>query len=151
MPPKRKRSTKKAPAKKTQRTDALDLVETMARLQFGPADIAIATELPASDPDVATAYQRGRLKGETDVRKMLMQMAVNGSAPAQKMVLDLIAANRHDRPDGEPAGHTEDVAAALAHLAPLDLAPDGTPLAELCRLAALRIIELAGRLAPETP
>jgi hypothetical protein len=62
----------------------------------------------------------------------LLDLYRTPAAPPQKEIVD--------RPSPEASASAE-VAAARAHLAPLGLGNEKTPLAELCRLAVLRIIE----------
>jgi hypothetical protein len=132
----------------------LEVIEEFARLMFGPADVAIGAEVDESqirdDPPSRAAYNRGRLAAQARVRKMILTMAESGSAPAQKMVLDLAKANKLEEVAGPPAVDA-DAASARAHLTGgvyLPGANDESSLAELARLAVLRIVELEGLAAP---
>ena len=66
-------------------------ISEMAMLQFTDKEIATITQL---DPDVlvqgySSDIDRGRLLAEAEVRKSVLQMAKQGSTPAQKQFMDL--------------------------------------------------------------
>ncbi len=74
-------------------------VEIYASLMFTKEEIAVILEVdPAElvvllqDHDSVTfkAFQRGRLKGEAEVRKGIFDLAQNGSSPAQTFAMKLI-------------------------------------------------------------
>ena len=76
-------------------------VQEMAGLFFSPEDIAVnlgynedqtldfvqAVELKLG-LQIVTAYLSGRLKSEIELRKSIKQAALNGSNPAQQMMLN---------------------------------------------------------------
>ena len=65
----------------------LETVESMAELQFTPEEIAIIIDKNVDvfeKEEFEKAYFRGRLKAQADVRKSILQMAKQGSSPAQK-------------------------------------------------------------------
>lgn len=66
--------------------EVLRHVEDMARLQFSPEEVAIICGIPSgamrASEDIATAFLRGRLKAQAEVRQALVSMAVQGSTPA---------------------------------------------------------------------
>ena len=81
-----------------------EAVEELASLQFSPEDVAIIAEFDATEFDtdevLAAAYMRGRLKAQGEVRRAVLQMAKQGSTPAQKQFMQLIeddAASGHSR------------------------------------------------------
>ena len=82
--------------------EQLSEIEEMARLFFSPVDIAVnlcmddeETEFFASSVESrntrcypAVAYLRGWLSAEITLRKAIQQAALNGSSPAQQMMLN---------------------------------------------------------------
>jgi hypothetical protein len=77
----------------------LEEIEKLAALQFSPREVAIILQVDEEDfsdhveihGDVRLRYQRGRLKASAEVRMAILTQAKNGSSPAQKQMLDLIA------------------------------------------------------------
>lgn len=77
----------------------LKLIEELASYFFTPREIAIMVEM---DPDNVmdlmcaqgnefyTAFQRGKLQSEMELRKSIIRLARAGSSPAQTMSLDLL-------------------------------------------------------------
>jgi len=91
--------------------DKLNQVEEAAALQFLPEQIAIivgidsdelVAEISAKTGPLYLAYERGHLMAEAEVRKSILQMAKQGSTPAQKQMLDLIEKNRAKPPKSPP-------------------------------------------------
>ena len=77
--------------------DQLKEIESMASLFFNPEEIAINLEVDEADflemlltksGNGYTAYMKGRLKTDTDIRQAILQSALNGSSPAQQMMRD---------------------------------------------------------------
>jgi len=68
------------------RDDMLRSIEDMARLQFSPEEVSIICGVPSgvmrTCEDMATAFLRGRLKAQAEVRQALVSMAIQGSTPA---------------------------------------------------------------------
>jgi hypothetical protein len=135
------------------RAAVLAQIEDLAGLQFDAQDISIVAEVPAESmmggaADATRAYDRGRLAAEARVRGMLLKMAAGGSAPAQKMILDIASANKRATAADHGAGPAAaELAAVRGHLAPLILCPPDAPASELARMAALKIIQLQGARA----
>lgn len=73
----------------------------------------------------------------------LYRQAIGNGDPAAALAIQKEINSLLRLPTEQPAaaetGDDPEMALALAHLEPLNLAPPGTGLAELCRLAALRI------------
>jgi hypothetical protein len=63
-------------------------IEELAELQFTTAEVAIIMECEesifAKDEKAAASYMRGKLKAQAEVRRAMLQMAKQGSTPAQK-------------------------------------------------------------------
>jgi hypothetical protein len=62
-------------------------VEQMAHLQFSTAEVAVIVGVVESDitrEPLATAFMRGRLQAQADVRQAILTAAKQGSTPAQK-------------------------------------------------------------------
>jgi len=69
----------------------------MAALFFGPSDIAINLELADAEEfctmielkagEAYRAYCRGRLRTEAELRSAIRQAALNGSSPAQQLMI----------------------------------------------------------------
>jgi len=57
-------------------------------LEVDPAELR--TLLEDQDNPIFTAFQRGRLKREAEVRKGIFDLAQNGSSPAQTFAMKLI-------------------------------------------------------------
>jgi hypothetical protein len=76
----------------------LEDLETYASLMFTKSEIAIILEIPAQtlleaiadNSPALTAFQRGRLKREAEIRKGIFDLAQNGSSPAQTFAMKLI-------------------------------------------------------------
>lgn len=76
----------------------LSEIEQLGELQFSIREIAIIMQLDEAALEkkvrenkiVRNAYERGRLKASAAVRKALLQLAKQGSSPAQKQMLELI-------------------------------------------------------------
>jgi hypothetical protein len=68
-------------------------VEITAGLFFSPEEIVVICELNERDidtPKFQLAYKKGRLKKEFDLRKSIVDLAVNGSSPAQLLVVQIL-------------------------------------------------------------
>lgn len=67
-------------------------IEELGRLQFSIPEISIILgidELSFTN-EMMNARNRGRLMASSEVRKSILQQAINGSTPAQKQMMDLI-------------------------------------------------------------
>ena len=134
-----------------ERAVALAMIERLARAQLGPADIATIMEIPAEhmtggDAQRSRAYDTGRLLAQVEVREMVLKLAQAGSGPAQKLLLELASATKAEATAGQAEGPAAgELLAVREHLAALELAPAGTSIIELARLAVARIIELESR------
>jgi len=130
----------------------LQMIQELASYQFDPKDIAIVVQIQPEDmtgrDDGATlAYNSGRLLAEAQVRRMLLEMAKAGSGPAQKMILEIAETNKRKlNKDGDADPSGAELSAVRQHLQGLNLAAQATPTIELARLAALRIVELEGKV-----
>lgn len=76
----------------------LEDIEKFAGLLFSIEEIAIILELKALEivesQKAQNAYDRGRLKTEAELRVSIIEMAKNGSQPAQTQLLKLIQAQK---------------------------------------------------------
>lgn len=77
----------------------LRLIEELASYFFTPREIGVMVEIDPDDAisqvlaegnDFYTAYQKGRLQSEMELRKSIIKLAKAGSSPAQTMSLDLL-------------------------------------------------------------
>ena len=68
----------------------LKQIEDFARLQFTREEVATMVGVTVFSPAHATAYMRGRLLAEAEVRKSILYHAKAGSTPAQKSYIDLV-------------------------------------------------------------
>lgn len=63
-------------------------ITEIAALQFKLEEVALIVEAPATifddDPAALRAFLVGRLQAQAEVRKAMLQMAKQGSTPAQK-------------------------------------------------------------------
>ena len=80
-------------------------VEKLATLQFFVDEIAISLRIDrekfrkavkAGGNPLADAFERGRITSEAEVRRAVLTQAKQGSTPAQKMILEMVAANTRD-------------------------------------------------------
>lgn len=77
--------------------EQLKTIEEMAALFFSPEEIAINLEIDEIDDFITMieiksgegfrAYTRGRLRSEYELRSAIRQAAINGSSPAQNMMI----------------------------------------------------------------
>jgi hypothetical protein len=82
--------------------ERLDAAEAMAGLFFSPEEVAINLEMDESETDqfitsveikntsdqYASAYLKGWLQADVELRKAIKQSALNGSSPAQQLLLN---------------------------------------------------------------
>jgi len=76
-----------------ERSEIAQRIEELAQLQFSDKEIAVIMEMDPADL-VQHHHQdvdRGRLLAEAEVRKSILQLAKQGSTPAQK---EFMALNR---------------------------------------------------------
>ena len=63
-------------------------ITEVAALQFKPEEVALILEVPSTifddDPAALRAFLVGRLQAQAEVRRAMLQMAKQGSTPAQK-------------------------------------------------------------------
>jgi len=65
-------------------------IEELGALQFSLAEVAIILGREIADGAELTAYRRGQLKAEAEVRASILKLAKSGSSPAQRQFLDLV-------------------------------------------------------------
>jgi len=84
--------------------EQLKEVESLAELFFSPGDIAIILEvdqecfiraIATQYSEIYKAYNKGQLLGESKIRKSVMELAENGSSPAQTLMLQLKKESEH--------------------------------------------------------
>lgn len=67
-------------------------IEEYAQLQFTDEQLAVIFQI--SESELVKTYRdnidRGRLLAEAEVRKSILQMAKQGSTPAQKQLMELV-------------------------------------------------------------
>lgn len=129
------------------------------KLKIPPA--AVKKEIAAARRQIAEAaafdkrHQAGvAITRLQDIyRRSLAVQDTKTALAAQRELAKLLDLYKPTKPaEAQTAGSTDEaatIAAALRHLAPLGLAAEGAPLPELCRLAALKIIDLEGQLEPQ--
>lgn len=74
------------------------LIESFASLFFTADEIVIIMQLQPdifngdrlTEPDFDIPYKRGRLKKEAELRQSIINLAVNGSSPAQILATQII-------------------------------------------------------------
>ena len=83
--------------------ERLEQIESLSELQFNSEEISIIVGmkfpemvalLNSQEGPVYEAFERGRLKAEAEVRKSILKLAKQGSTPAQKQMMELIAQNK---------------------------------------------------------
>jgi hypothetical protein len=72
-------------------------VEALAELFFSPEEIQLISGVQAEDPDFKKAYQRGNLKSEAEIRKSIIQLAKDGSSPAQTLAWKMVEINKREQ------------------------------------------------------
>lgn len=100
MRKKKKKAKKKIEPKKGK--NELEQIEAFAQFQFTQKEVAVLMGRSELNGTHATAYLRGRLKAEAEVRKSILHHAKAGSSPAQKSYLDLIA--KREKAEGGKGG-----------------------------------------------
>jgi len=73
-------------------TKKLEEIEHLGRLQFSQSEISVIIDIDESKftDEMIRARNKGRLTASAEVRKSILEQAVNGSTPAQKQMMDLI-------------------------------------------------------------
>ncbi len=77
--------------------ETLAQIEDLATLQFSIEEVAVivdATAAELAEGEPMRAYLRGRLKAQAEVRRSIVSMAKQGSAPAHKQFLELAEESR---------------------------------------------------------
>jgi len=73
-------------------------IEELAELQFTMKEVCVIIEVHESffdeNEQAALAYIKGKLKAQAEVRRALVQMAKQGSTPAQKEFQKLVDMSR---------------------------------------------------------
>jgi hypothetical protein len=83
-------------------TDQINEVEQMAALLFSPKEVLIIIGVfdqsrivsQLTDKDFSLAYQKGKLKSEAEILKSIIELAKNGSAPAQMLADKIITQSK---------------------------------------------------------
>jgi hypothetical protein len=83
--------------------DKINEISVLAELFFTPAEIALIIEVSPEEfcqqflhpGKITTAYNKGRLLGESKIRKSIKELAENGSAPAQQLLLKIRQDSEH--------------------------------------------------------
>ena len=68
----------------------LEKVEELAKLFFTEEQIELILKSDSEIEDFDTAFKKGRLLSEYEVRKTIFKMATQGSSPAQKEWLQIM-------------------------------------------------------------
>lgn len=72
-------------------------VEELASLFFSLDEIELIMGVNAEDPAFRKAYKRGSLKSEAEIRRSIIQLAKDGSSPAQAMAWKMVESNKRDQ------------------------------------------------------
>ena len=84
--------------------DELQTIEDMAALFYSYKDIAIVLEVNVEEfkalmrleeGNAYSRYQKGWITSDMSIRKSLLESAVNGSSPAQMMLMELNKENKN--------------------------------------------------------
>ena len=75
-------------------SENLDEIENLAELQFSKKEIQIILDIHLDTEKEKTAYLRGRLKAQAEVRKAIFTQAKQGSTPAQTQFIKLMEQSR---------------------------------------------------------
>jgi hypothetical protein len=91
--------------------EILAAIEELGQLQFSTSEVAIIIEqdekIFEEKPEAFRAYMKGRLIAQRDVRRALLELARQGSTPAQKEFMKLAA---ESEPEYEQGGDHADPA-----------------------------------------
>jgi hypothetical protein len=88
----------------TYTSDELQTIEDMAALFYSYKDIAIVLEVDVEEfkalmrleeGNAYSRYQKGWITSDMSIRKSLLESAVNGSSPAQMMLMELNKENKN--------------------------------------------------------
>lgn len=71
-------------------------IEELAGLFFSPEEVELITGCNGEDPSFQKAYKRGCLKSEAELRKSIIQLAKDGSSPAQAMANKMVESNKRN-------------------------------------------------------
>lgn len=72
-------------------------VEELAGLFFSIDEVAFIMGVNSQDQTFKKAYDRGSLKSEAEIRKSIIQLAKDGSSPAQAMAWKMVEINKRDQ------------------------------------------------------
>ncbi len=84
--------------------EELQTIEDMAALFYSYKDIAIVLEVDVEEfkaqmrleeSDAYSRYQKGWITSDMSIRKSLLESAINGSSPAQMMLMELNKDNKN--------------------------------------------------------
>ena len=85
-------------------SDELQTIEDMAALFYSYKEIAIVLEVDVEEfkalmrleeGNAYSRYQKGWITSDMSIRKSLLESAVNGSSPAQMMLMELNKENKN--------------------------------------------------------
>ena len=85
-------------------TEELQTIEDMAALFYSYKEIAIVLEVDVEEfkalmrleeGNAYSRYQKGWITSDMSIRKSLLESAVNGSSPAQMMLMELNKENKN--------------------------------------------------------
>jgi hypothetical protein len=71
-------------------------IEELASLFFSSEEIREITGLNPEDPQFKKAYRRGSLKSEAEIRKSIIQLAKDGSSPAQTLAWKMVESTKRE-------------------------------------------------------
>jgi hypothetical protein len=71
-------------------------VEELAALFFSSDEIREITGLNPEDPLFKKAYRKGSLKSEAEIRKSIIQLAKDGSSPAQTLAWKMVESTKRE-------------------------------------------------------
>lgn len=71
-------------------------IEELAGLFFSPEEVELITGCNVDDPAFIKAYKRGSLKSEAELRRSIIQLAKDGSSPAQAMANKMVESNKRN-------------------------------------------------------
>lgn len=76
-------------------------IEKLGSLQFSVEEVALIVGITSralgDNKNYSAGYKRGRLRAQAEVRKSILQLAKQGSTPAQKQFLDLVMESKPRR------------------------------------------------------
>lgn len=74
--------------------ETIQEIEELAGYFFDEEQVALITGVEIDTPEFRKAFKRGSLKSEAEIRKSIIQLAKDGSSPAQTMAWKMVESQK---------------------------------------------------------